>query len=216
MERLPVHDLANQVWPLNRRERSINRKRESHEEIGQSAAGVFVHDRTEKKYLIAVMYPFQLWVRTLGAELHHDVQNSMEAILSCYPALSTEWLGGVVMPCEVWHDVFPSVPYAFTLHSTKACPSWTLSSMHSFLRQTCPQSCHKKEWAFLRLVLQFSISPICSRGWPEPSASTKSLHLACLCSSRLSSVQHKTGQRCLKMMFCYRVTRLLNEKGRCQ
>ena len=34
--------------------------------------------------------------------LHHGIQNSMEAILACYPARSTEWLDWVAKPCEGW------------------------------------------------------------------------------------------------------------------
>ena len=38
-----------------------------------------------------------------GCALHHDIQNSMEAILSCHPARSTEWLGWMAISCELWH-----------------------------------------------------------------------------------------------------------------
>ena len=34
--------------------------------------------------------------------LRHRFQNSMEAILACHPALSTEWLGWVAKWCERW------------------------------------------------------------------------------------------------------------------
>ena len=34
--------------------------------------------------------------------LRHGIQNSMEAILACHPALSTKWLDWVAISCERW------------------------------------------------------------------------------------------------------------------
>ena len=34
--------------------------------------------------------------------LRHRIQNSMEAILACHPALSTKWLDWVAQWCERW------------------------------------------------------------------------------------------------------------------
>ena len=34
--------------------------------------------------------------------LRHGIQNSMEAILACHPALSRDWLDWVAKSCELW------------------------------------------------------------------------------------------------------------------
>ena len=43
----------------------------------------------------------EVWRRG-SCVLRHGIQNSMEAILDCHPALSTEWLDWVAKWCERW------------------------------------------------------------------------------------------------------------------
>ena len=37
--------------------------------------------------------------------LRHGIQNLMEAILACHPALSTEWLDWAASSCELWRNL---------------------------------------------------------------------------------------------------------------
>ena len=63
------------------------------------------------------------WLSDIGAcTLRHGIQNSMEAILACRPALSTEWLGWVAISCEVWCMRTSSVPISFFLLQSGGFP----------------------------------------------------------------------------------------------
>ena len=42
------------------------------------------------------------WPKWGSCALRHGIQNSMEAILACHPAQSTEWLDWVAKSCELW------------------------------------------------------------------------------------------------------------------
>ena len=43
-----------------------------------------------------------MYIRVLHATLRHGIQTSMEAILACHPARSTEWLDCHPKSCELW------------------------------------------------------------------------------------------------------------------
>ena len=50
-------------------------------------------------------FPFALKSQWRSCALRHGIQNSMAAILTCQPALSTEWLDPMAKGCELplWH-----------------------------------------------------------------------------------------------------------------
>ena len=56
--------------------------------------------------------------------LHHWIQSSMEAILACHPAVSTEWLAGWQFRIPVYYDVWAQPPLMFPVKKSFEKCKW--------------------------------------------------------------------------------------------
>ena len=114
----------------------------------------------------------KLWKELIWIKLHsrwglctlrHGIQNAMEAILACHPALSTEWLDWVAKWCE--------------LQRTRICPVDIFYCIYAYhctqvVEHLCITSSVYSEWfAFIRAKSRLPLP------WQEslPSSSKSSL-----------------------------------------
>ena len=81
----------------------------------------------------------QTWILQWGpCALHHWIQSSMEAILACHPAVSTEWLAGWQFP--VYYDVCARPPLEGWVHKHQAIPVCTNDNSKSCYVTVMPEA----------------------------------------------------------------------------
>ena len=101
-------------------------------------------------------------------ELRHGIQISMEAILACHPAGSTEWLDCHPKSCELWRIRTGPITITRLLSSTDL--SWSVTSLadqysgHFFSGRHLMHVCHDASKRVLCEIFQH-VNKLKSREW---------------------------------------------------